>query len=451
MSNLKVTEIRIKNILGLTECTFQLGKFTTVSGSNGTGKTSVFKAVKSVFEGGYDATLIRNGEQAGEVVFVLEDGTNFTKTIDRDKAKSGLKATGQKSPQSYLNSISDITSVNPVSFLTGDDKARLKILLESMPIELPEERLKEITGEELPEGEPLVVLDSVRRSVYDKRTGENRAIKEKKASIASLESTLTPVALAHNTDFQTELDEAEKELAEKTQKRDTYKDEINSLFIKNGDEIAAEEKITVSNLQEEREAELKAIRDKYETLIDETKKKQADKYTELISRKQEKLDTLTESFTAYSVPKLARIAELKEAVKHEAVSQSTRLNIENQKSELATFEEQAINLNAQLEEIDNIKKEILSKTPFPNVQVQDGIIFVDTVRFNHLNTAQQVAFALKLAILRAGELRLVCLDNMECLDEGTLKAFKTAAAKYEDVQFIITRVETDKELTIISE
>jgi chromosome segregation ATPase len=451
MSNLKVTEIRIKNILGLTECTFQLGKFTTVSGSNGTGKTSVFKAVKSVFEGGYDATLIRNGEQAGEVVFVLEDGTNFTKTIDRDKAKSGLKATGQKSPQSYLNSISDITSVNPVSFLTGDDKARLKILLESMPIELPVERLKEITGEELPEGEPLVVLDAVRKSVYDNRTSENRAIKEKKASIASLESTLTPVALAHNTDFQTELDEAEKELAEKTQKRDTYKDEINTLFTENRDTMVKVEANELAELQNQKQAELNAISEKYEKLINETKQKYTEQHVLHSSNKQEKLDKLTESFSSYSVPKLELIAQLKEAVKHEAVSQSTRLNIENQKSELATFEEQAINLNAQLEEIDNIKKEILSKTPFPNVQVQDGIIFVDTVRFNHLNTAQQVAFALKLAVLRAGELRLVCLDNMECLDEGTLKAFKTAAAKYEDIQFIITRVETDKELTIISE
>lgn len=445
MENTKVSLVKINNILGITELELKAGKFTTITGANGTGKSSVMKAIQSVFKGGHDATLLRNGAEVGEVVLVLDDGTHIKKTISKDK--SDLKATGQSKAKTYLESISDLTSVNPISFLSGDDATRLKILLESMPIELPVARLKEILGEEeLPDGAPLVVLDKVRKTIYDKRTGENRAVKEKSAAIRQLEATLPPLDMAQDTDIQSELDKAEADYAEKVAKKDAYQNDLNKSEKEKTAELNKNKENTIAHFVSEREKELEKIRQEYAKRINETEVFFEEKKVAVQAEYKSDLETLLGAFNDYSIPKLREIAALKEAVKHEAVTKNTREAIAMQKSELQTYEEEAERLDKALTDIDTIRKNLLSKTPFPNVTVVDRIIYVDGVRFTHLNTAQQVAFALRIAKLRAGKLGLVCLDNMECLDKDTLSYFKEAAAA-SDLQFIITRV-GESDLTI---
>lgn len=396
--SIKINKITIRNILGIDELTFDAGKFTTVTGKNASGKTSIMKAIKSVFAGGHDATLLRKGAETGEVVFVLNDGTSITKKVSKDKSE--LKATGQKAAQSYVSAISDLVSVNPISFLLGDDKTRLKILLESMPIELPVERLEEIIGESLPDGQPLEVLGSIRKRVYDDRTGVNRAIKEKQSTINQLSATLGE--FSGRTNLQEQLDKEEKEYRLKLQ--DFQKDK--------------------NEYQAELYEEIEKIKARYGESIEKVERAERE----------------------YSNTAFASIAELREAVKHEAVAQHTREMIEMHSTELASYKEDVQNLESALTEIDRIKVELLENTPFKGLTIQDGKIYIDGVAFEHLNTASQVAFVIKLARLRAGELGFVCLDNMESLDADTLGYFKAAAAKT-DLQFIITRV-GESDLTI---
>lgn len=413
---MKLTKLKIKNILGIDDIEFDAGKFTTITGANSSGKSSIFKAIQNVFQGGHEANLVRKGEEKGEIVLVFDDGVTARKVVTEEK--SVLAVSGHKNGKTYLDSISDITAINPISFLAGSESERLKILLESMTIELPESRLLELlNGERMPYGEPLEVLEKIRKNLYDKRTGENRMVAGTKANIIGLEATLPP--RSEVKDFEAELGKVEGELEELRAKRSGAEAERNT-----------ETERKVQSYKDTRDAEIEAIREKYGALIEETKAAHSAGY----AKTQMEYESASE-------PLKTKISELKESVKTQAVTESTKKAIARAKSELASYEAESARLDKALEEIAQIKLDILAKTPFQGLEIKDGRIYIDNIPFTQLNTAAQVAFTLKLAKLRTEgkELKLVCLDNMECLDEQTLTAFKTAAAKT-DLQFIITRV-----------
>ena len=75
---MQVTQIKIQNILGIKELEIKPSSITEITGKNASGKTSVLEALKSVFAGGKDATLLRKGEKSGSVVLLLDDGTEIT-------------------------------------------------------------------------------------------------------------------------------------------------------------------------------------------------------------------------------------------------------------------------------------------------------------------------------------------------------------------------------------
>ena len=413
---MKLTKLIIKNILGVDDIEFTAGKFTTITGANSSGKSSIFKAIQNVFQGGHEANLVRKGADKGEIVLVFDDGVTARKTVTEEK--SVLAVSGHKNGKTYLDSISDITAINPISFLAGSESERLKILLESMTIELPESRILELlNGERMPYGEPLEVLEKVRKNLYDKRTGENRMVAGTKANIIGLEAALPP--RGEVKDFEAELGKVERELMLLRAERAVLDDEWKE------DNFAQKQKF-----KDARDAEIEAIRLKYDTLINDIDAEFRYNFTK----------TLTE-FEKEIAPLQSKIAELKESVKTQAVTESTKRAIAKAKAELADYEKEAARLDKALEEITQIKLDILAKTPFKGLEIKDGKIYIDDIPFTQLNTAAQVAFTLKLAKLRTDgkELKLVCLDNMECLDEKTLEAFKIAAAKT-DLQFIITRV-----------
>src|SRR5688572_20078808 len=80
-AKLKVAKVHISNIRGIKEMEFEPGSCTESSGKNGQGKTSILEAINAALSGGHDATLLRKGEEKGEIVIVLDDNTTITKRI----------------------------------------------------------------------------------------------------------------------------------------------------------------------------------------------------------------------------------------------------------------------------------------------------------------------------------------------------------------------------------
>lgn len=425
---MQIHKISIKNILGISDLEFEAGKLVEISGRNGHGKTSILEAIKSVLRGGHDATLLRTGEDKGEAIIVLDDGMQITKTVT--PAASATVVTGQdgkriQKPVEAVKALTDMLSVNPVDFLRATKKERVNVLLESLPIQIDMSRIGIDPGASWIDTNqhPLVLIESVKRHIYDDRTGLNRAVKEKEATIKQLAATLpeqpgeapqTPQGLL---DKIAELDRAKdselERIATKLQGlRDAYDEEISG-FTKEIDAIRAK---------------MDAARAKF------------DEIQKLAGAQREKTIAAHTDGTAIIRHDLATIeAAQKQAAKHE----QTRETLTKMREEADTLQAEAQKQTDALDAIEAYKSELLAALPIPGLTVIDGEILRDGVPFDRLNTAQQVQIAVEIAKLRSGKLGVICVDGLELLDSQAYGEFCQQAVG-SGLQLIVTRVSDDE-------
>lgn len=438
---MQISHIKISNILGIEELEFSPNGFTKIAGRNGTGKTSVLEAIKAAIKGGHDATLLRNGADRGEVVLVLDDGTEVRKRVTASGSTTDVKKAGKPvpKPQAAIQALADMLSVNPVEFLVAPQKDRVRVLLESMPLEVDTARLSKIVGLEVsprPGMHALHVIDQVRQQVFDARTGTNRAVKEKGGTINQLRQALPPEGSGPA-----------------------------------GDEASLEGKLV--EIDATRNAEGKRISDKLDALrrardkANQNRRDTIDTLRAQIATIQEEIAGEDEAFNAWEGK--ANKQQQREAEKHLAASapvkaalqlirddreayarrQQTLETIGNLEVELEALELEASTQTGALEAIDAYKIELLNSLPIPGLEVKDGELFCGGVPFDRLNTAKQVDIAVEIAKVRAGELGVVCVDRIEALDSDTFDAFRQRAADA-DIQLFVTRVD-DNDFSIESD
>lgn len=199
---MKVNKLKISNILGLDELEIKPGNIVTISGQNGAGKTSVLEAIKAALQGGNDATLLRKGAKEGEIVLELDSGMTIKKTVKDKSTTTVTDSTGQKvkQPQSELDRLRDLLSVNPIKFLTSAPDDRARVLLETLKIEVDEEELgidgyskmvlKEsgINYNVIKDG--LERLDKEYQTLYNERTVINRGIRDNSQTVEQLNKSI---------------------------------------------------------------------------------------------------------------------------------------------------------------------------------------------------------------------------------------------------------------------
>lgn len=433
---MKIAKLKINNILGITELELTPGQFTEISGPNGTGKTSILEAIKSVLETGHDATLLRKGAEKGETVLVLDDGTELSKTVTPTGSTSAVRRNGkrEKSPGAVLKSLADMMSVNPIDFLRAPTKDRVRVLLEAMPLVADPAKLTEIAGIKVtaaPGTHALHLIQQVHTEVYDARTGTNRAVKEKKNTITQLEQAVPPV--------QEGLDGDEDELTAALQEIDATRD--------------AELKRISDKLQEIRDntnIEIGGIRSELQAAIDKLKAEAQEKvdalHANLAKREKQAADARernVQSFAEQREPIAAQLGTLRQNRDLIARRAQTLETIGVMEIELEGLENEAQRQTEALGAIEQYKSDLLNSLPIPGLEVRDGEIYRDGVQFDRLNTAQQVDIAVEIAKLRAGELGIVCVDRIECLDAESLEAFRERALE-SGLQLFVTRVCDDE-------
>lgn len=436
---MKISHVKISNVLGIDELEFSPGGFTTISGPNGTGKTSILSAIKSVTGRGHDATLLRKGAEQGEVVLVLEDGVSLRERVTADKTTRDVLKDGKplKKPGDTLQSLTDALSVNPVEFLRAPAKDRVKVLLETMPIEVDLEHLSKISGINVAKSNahPLALIDTVRKQVYDDRTGTNRAIKEKEATINQL--TIGMPEAPGGVDGDEDSLSAEVKLADDT--RATELDRINTKLLgiqqSNADkkaQLRAETQLKIDALNAELQAKIAAEDAEFERIKG------------LAGKQREKALQLHADTTAPLNAALAVIRANRDAA---AKREQTKKVIEQMGEDKEALEADAASQTKALDAIDAYKDELLASMPIPGLTVQDGEVYLDGIAFDRVNTAKQVEVAFQIAKLRAGDLAVCCLDGLELLDAEHLAELETQAEE-SDMQVFITRVSERGEFAI---
>lgn len=409
---MQLSKVNISNILGIDSLEFEAGQYIEISGRNGSGKTSVLEAIKSGLKGGNDATLIRNGESTGEVVLEFDNGMVLQKTM---AGKNKLKLTNGEGqtidkPQSELDKLYDMLSVNPVEFLTADKKSRARVLLESLPIEIKSTEIQDIlkgytaTLKIDLTGHPLEILDKMKDVIFGERREINRAVKEKGFAINQLSESMVEL------DFSPGLIDSQIKIIEEQQ---------------------------ASRLMQ-REEFLDKVSEDLQTKLEEVERLKK----EYIAKAQLAKEQINEKFNEKYIPAQEELARLKEQLKAVGGAMKTKELITQYDNEKANLEAQSTELSLSLEKLEQIKLSKLENLPISGLEIKDGEIYKNGVIFDRLNTAEQIKVAVEVAKLRAGDLKLVCVDGLERFDATTYEMFKEQMLE-SGLQAIVTIVTND--------
>lgn len=431
---MRLTHVKIKDILGIEELEFDVGGFTTITGSNGSGKTSVLEALKSLGKGGVDATLLRNGATEGEVIWLFDDGAQIRRRVTANNQSLSFRdETGKQtgSPATAVNALIDMISMNPVEFLLSKPKERVNVLLASLPMKADPARIREIVGDD---SIPIVgqfalqQIENARTLVFEERTGTNRAAREKEHTISQLQETLPP-----DPDGQTPSGD-------------------DAAIIKRIEEIDAAKDLRIAEIdakldgyRTEHQARVQGMRDRIAALQAEVAEEvQAFGITQ--SRAGEARQTALDGFRAQREPLAASLASIHADRDAVIRARTTREHISTLEVEAESLRSDGLRQTKAIEDLDAYKAELLADLPIDGLEVADGEIFRHGVTFDRLNKAQQVEIAVAIATLRAGALKLVCVDDFEMLDTEHFEAFRDQALAA-GLQLIVTRV-TDGEFAI---
>lgn len=432
---IRVAHVAIRNILGIEELEFAPGGFTEVAGSNGAGKTSVIEALRAALRGGHDATLLRNGAEKGEIVLVLDDGTQIKKKITPASTDVAILRDEKKlsRPAEAIRALHDVLSVNPVEFLRAPEKERVNALLQVMPITVDPKRIREIVPgsvdvpvKVLAEGTGLDIIEAVKKCVFDDRTGINRAARDKEGTINQLRATLPEeIAEAPATDAS---------LLAKLNEIDAARDaEIERISTK------------LAGLKEESDKRIADLRAQIAELERQISAEQA-AFAEWKSKAAQAEAQARAEHAEARAGVEAQVRQIEEQQKAAARFAQTRETITRLAGELEELKADSQARTEALAALDAYKAELLASLPIPGLEVVEGKLYRHGIPFDRLNTGQQVEIAVEIAKLRAGELGLICVDGLELLDPQHYEAFREAA-EASGLQLIVSRV-TDGPLTI---
>lgn len=435
---MQIAKLTIRNILGIDELELSPQGFTQISGPNGTGKTSVLEAIKSALSAGHDATLLRHGTDKGEIVLVLDDGMEVTKTVTPSASNTTVRREGKKiaRPAEAIKALTDALSVNPVEFLLAPKKERVRVLLEAMPIEADIAHLAEIAGvpvDARPGLHALHVIEMVHKQVYDARTGTNRAVREKESTINQLEAAVPPAPAGVDGDEH----ELELRLADAAGARDGTLGKITT---------------KLEGLRKKAQEDIDAIRGETQRRIDEAKAEgqaKVDAINAELAEQERRAAAAREKARATHDETTQPLNTQLQVIRNDRESAGRRKQtletIANLRTELGTLQTEAAQQTKAITDIEQYKSDLLASLPIPGLEVRDGEIFRNDVPFDRLNTSQQVEIAIEVAKLRAADLGVICVDGLELMDSNTLATFRESALE-SGLQLFITRVSDESSI-----
>lgn len=458
---MQIERVKITNVMGHDYVEFSPGKMNVVEGNNGTGKSSIITAILSAFQGAdkKEATLLRKDAEVGQTVIILDDNTEITKTYTSDGSK--LKVSNNSKASDFVNRIRDLASFSPATFLMADPKTQLQLLLEALNVRFTREELNELCKDyvDLEEILKRISLDknqeydlnefgTIRSAFYDERTGLNKAIRVNNATLETLVNTVPAEAVDLDT-LKESLSVKEKELQSLndykvkriTDEQGKYNEE-HTIKTKN---LNAE----LETLAREKEEELRLLHERFEKKGNEIKQAYAQELSEIQTTRDNAVQSINEKFEEHRTPITDEILQLKNQLENfAAIKQQQELMTKyaNTSTELSLKSKACDSI---LDEIDNLKTRKCEHIPINGLHIQKGEITVDGVAFSRVNTERKIRVALSLARLRAGDLKVVCLDNMEALSGEYFRCF-LEAAQGTDLQFFVTRV-SDTPLTITTD
>jgi ABC-type dipeptide/oligopeptide/nickel transport system ATPase component len=423
---MKIVSLKANNILKIKAIFIEAdGKSVTLSGKNGSGKTSVMRAITMALAGADSIAEkpIHGDEEDARVILNLGDLV-VTRTFHKTDNKTTLTVTSPEGakypkPQNVLDALCGKLSFDPLEFARmgqSDPGKQLKTL-------------KSLVGLDFSE------LDMKRQGLFDERTMVGRDVKaaESKTSGKSIMPGLpdAPVSVAdlmkQLQDAQTAnraIDEADQSLRNDAQALMAARDELTR------------KKKEIADL----EARLEAL--------------QAD-LEKFIAAGKIKADALAKRRTEVEAMKRVDTAPISQKITNaDATNADIRANIQLKTDQESVTRHTAKydGLTKQIEAIDEDKQAQLKAAKFP----LKGLCFTDTgvtldgIPFDQCSTGDQIRASAAIGIALNPKLKVLLIRDASMLDKDNL-ALLAGMAKEHDVQLWLESVSDSEEVAVTIE
>ena len=474
---MKTTKIKIKNLFGISETELD-GRSVEITGTNGTGKTSVIDSIRYALTNHSEREyVIKKGETEGEIIIETDSGIYINrKKRDGQADYKSVKECGKEVPaaEGFLRNLFTPLQLNPVEFTQMTKKEQNRLILDLIDFDWDLNWIKDKFGE-IPSGVDyqqniLQVLNDIQSENGDyfrKRQDLNRDIWNKRAFIMDIAKDIP-------AEYDAEKWEA-YDLGAKYRELETIKDRNNKIqraksFLENHSNkirgLQAEKEIAVAAEEKEISAERESLkteieRKKAEIAAAEDKLKNlggklADKTAVIESRYSEqlaKLDSDTHVAEKYAGMDITDYTEMQKEV-NEAEQMKKHLNeynrMQSMREDVKALVKESEELTRKIELARTLPGEILQTATIPidGFTVENGIPLIHGLPISNLSEGEQLNLCVDVALSKPNTLQIILIDGVERLsDENREKLY--SKCKEKGLQFIATRTTNENELEVV--
>lgn len=416
-----IQKLSIRNFLGIKQVEITPdGKLNVITGTNGSGKTSILKAIEAAFKGriGKDVKTVHIGEDKAEILVEL-DNMVIEKTITNSGNKTKITKDGMvvPKPQDFLDGIIGDFSFNPIEFANLKESQKTEYLLKLLNINITQSEIEQILGVKLEkqfDSIGLKLIDEVHSYLYEKRKEVNLQ--------------------------RTTLDKYINESLDKLVVVNFNENEYNNIVQEKNELYNAKQQQSVNRTNHQHK--LQKL-DNINQQIEELKKKLAlleDEKTGLTVEIQNFADDITDYES-----KLNEIDALLNVMIEQKSKFEQRKSIENESTKLHELTAK----HKRLDELTNmcatgIREKIMreAKLPINGLSYVDGNFLIDGKNFDNLSGRERLVVSLQIAKSLNKDFKIICIDGAEALDKEAFEELKNEINK-EEYQYFITNVHSD--------
>ena len=477
---MKISQLKLKNCLGIRELEFKPGQITLIEGEEKQGKTSILESIQRFFWNKSErASFVYKDDEGAaekaETYIDLDDGTMMKKYVNSENkvTTTGIEKDGMspKSPETFLKSLVNEKQLNPISLIYMGEKELADLVLSLIPITVSEADVREWLLETPPfidyNKHGLQVCKDIEKAYYDMRTKVNQRVKdlegEVKGEVAKLPKDYDPeewrnvsvtekyeaIKTAITTNDKIKAHQAVVDgLATSIESlRNQCKSDIADIKQKSADgKKATEDKI----------AELKAQITTLESELAQTDAVCAEKVKATTEHYKDLADVAERSAEAskkyISDNPVINIEPLEAAHKEADIMKSyvrTADDLAEKQKELEMKKAESQKLTDKIEYMRTKPQMLLATATMPvdGITVDgQGNVLVNSRPIINLSGGERIKFVMNIVRATAGPLKIILINGFEALSPKGQKEFIDECTG-DGFQYIITKV-TDGELKI---
>jgi len=409
---LRIVEFRAQNVMALKAIQiFPEDKDVVIlTGENRQGKSTIIRAIWAALGGKefIPDEAIRRGEKEGNVYLDLGDFIVTLKiTSKREylkvKTKDGMEAS---SPQKFLNSRLADLAYNPLEFMRLKPQEQVKALQGMLNLKLDRTELERLTGgiwtRRTHGDEPMLVLESVTKDLYEERAIVNAEVKRLQGVVESIKiphdlADIQPVSIA---DLLEELSKLEA----KQRENDSIRNLANSLASRLEDIRGS---LKSKDLEiEEMEAKLIKLKQERAGLIENLDRVQEDYLGQA-----EKVDELADSDPDFSDIK-RRIAEADSHNKSANEIAHLKDTLQKSKADLETKRKESQTTTDTMEALKAYKLKLIEQAalPLPGISFEDGRVTYNGLPLDQASTREQIEISCAICLAQHPKIGIITID-----------------------------------------